>query len=378
MGSISKAGGKEGKTIVLTGGHAATTAIAVIEELIRRKDKGKYSEFYWIGAKSSLEGKKVLPIEVGVFQKLGIKNYQIISGKLQTKFTRWTIPAFLKFPIGFIQASIILLKIKPDCILSFGGFSALPVVFWGKLMGAKIILHEQTSVIGRANKLSSYFADKVLLAQKESQKYYSVKKTTIVGNPVMTQITEIAPKNEIGKMPTIFVMGGSRGSQIINTTLKEILPILLNRYFLLHITGPLDYEKYFHFRKTLPLKIRDRYEIYSVVDPLEVDNLYRQADIVVSRAGANTVAEIMVTKRPSILIPIPWSFHNEQVENAKIVEKYGLAKIISQDELTGDLLLKKIADVTAHWQEIVNKVPKKENQNIQASKMIVDILEKMV
>ena len=163
---------QKNKKIVLTGGHAATTAIAVIEELLRRKESGVFNEIYWIGAKYALEGRKIRTLESTTIPKLGVRSFNIISGRIQKRFSVWTIPSLFKIPIGFFHALYILAKIKPNLILSFGGYSAFPVVVVGKMMNIPIVIHEQTMVYGLANKISSSLATKVTLARKESLEFF--------------------------------------------------------------------------------------------------------------------------------------------------------------------------------------------------------------
>ena len=129
--------------MVFTGGHAATTAVAVVEEI---KDEGKEWKLYWIGVKNAIEGKKVITLESEVLPRLGVKFIPITTGRLQRKFTFYTIPSLLKIPVGFVQSFYYLLKIKPKAVLSFGGFASFPVVFNSRLLGIPVIVHEQTSV----------------------------------------------------------------------------------------------------------------------------------------------------------------------------------------------------------------------------------------
>lgn len=340
------------KKILLTGGHAATTAISVIEELIRR---GGDKDIYWIGSVRAVEGGRAFSPESKIFPRLGIKFYPIISGRLQRKFTIWTIPSLLKVPVGIIQAFLAVGKIKPDVCLSFGGYAAFPVVLSCRFWGIPVIIHEQTSSLGLANKLSSFFAKDVLFSQK-------------IGNPVMTRIREVEVKPKIGSPATILIMGGSRGSRVINDAVSGCLNDLLKKYRLVHIAGEADYSRFSGIKNP-------RYEVYSWVEPLKIDGLYRQADIVIARAGANTVAELMIVKRPCILIPIPWSHKNEQLKNAQKARDFGLARIINQKDLTADKLLKETDELAGGWEEAVNRVRDKKTIDISASQKVVDIVE---
>lgn len=360
--------------ILLTGGHAATTALATVEELIRDQ---KW-EIFWVGAKSAIEGKNIPTLESEIFPKIGIQSYKIISGRIQRKLTLWTLPSLLKIPLGFIHAIILLLKIRPKVILSFGGFASFPIVAVGFLFGIPIVLHEQTSAAGRASRASAVFAKKIALSRKSSLKYFPGKKCEIVGNPIMTQIAEIKSKKIIGNPPTVFVVGGSRGSQTINLAIISALKNLLSKYNVIHQTGYLDYDKTNKMKKTLPKDLRDKYEIYPVIDPMDIDGVYRRADIVVARAGANTVAEILAINIPSILIPIPWSYNNEQMLNAEYAQEHGPITIIEQEDLSGETLLKVIDDSIENWEKLVRKSSNRESIDLKAANKLVKLLEGLI
>ena len=371
---VSKKQDKGKDKIVLTGGHAATTALATVEELIRR---GSW-DIYWIGAKTAIEGKDVPTLESEIFPKVGIRSYKIVSGRIQRKLTFWTLPSLVKIPFGFVHAIFLLLKIKPKIILSFGGFASFPVVVIGFCLRIPIVIHEQTSAVGRANKLSARFAKKIALARESSKKHFPGSKCKVVGNPLLTQIAEIEPKEKIGEPPTVFVTGGSRGSQPINTFVLNTLENLLKNYIVVHQTGFLDYKKIKKLRDSLPNDLKERYEVYSVFDPLDIDGVYRRADIIVARAGANTVAEIVATKRPSILIPIPWAYENEQRKNAEFAEKFGLVKILNQKTLSGSVLYDAIKDIEDKWEDTVKGAKGKKSPDIDASKKLANLLEGLV
>jgi UDP-N-acetylglucosamine--N-acetylmuramyl-(pentapeptide) pyrophosphoryl-undecaprenol N-acetylglucosamine transferase len=361
------------RKIVLTGGHAATTALAVVEELIRRKEKINW-EIYWIGTKYALEGKKTPTLEFEIFPEKGVIFRPIITGRIQRRFTLWTIPSLVKMPFGFFHAFKEVISIKPDLILSFGGFAAFPVVLAGWLRRIPIILHEQTAAIGRANLFSAFFARKILLARQESIPHFPKKKISVTGNPIMTQIAEIVPKEKVGDPPVIFVTGGSRGSQNINEIIDKFLEKILDSYYLIHQTGHLDFKYFEKRREKMPEKLKANYEIYDRVDPMKIDNLYRQADLVIARAGANTTSEIMAVKRPAILIPLPWAFHNEQRKNAEFAEKFGIAEILEEKEAEKKLL-GEVEKILTNWNEIVERVKDRKSPDIKAAENVVNEIE---
>lgn len=361
--------------IVFTGGHAATTAVAVAEEI---KSVGLNWDLYWIGVRNAIEGKKVVTLESEVLPRLGVKFVPLTTGRLQRRFTIWTIPSILKIPIGIIQAFYYLVKIRPSAILSFGGFAAFPVVLNAKLLGIPVIIHEQTSEAGRSNLYTAKFASVIAISRDESRKYFPKGKCELTGNPVMNEITKIKSKSKIGIPPVIFITGGSRGSQRINEAFEKILNKLLTKYKVIHQTGGLDYLKFSGIKQKLPQALRDNYEVFVRVNPTEVHKIYQKSDIVVARAGANTVSEIMTTKRPTILIPLAISYLDEQTKNAKIAKDWGVAKIIPQDILTPEILFSCIEDTIKDYSRIVEKIRQKDSPDKNASKKLLLILKKYV
>lgn len=362
--------------IVLTGGHAATTAIATIEEMLRRKEE--VWDIYWIGTKHAIEGKKIPTLESQVFPNMGISFRPIVAGRLQRKFSLWTIPSLAKIPFGFFHALYLLLKIRPRLILSFGGFAAFPVVLIGWLLRIPVIIHEQTAVLGMANKFSSFFATKIALSREASKDYFPEKKVVLVGNPIMTQIAEIQPKLTLGSPPTIFITGGSRGSTYVNSLIEELIESLLKEHVVIHHTGHIDFEKFSEIKRKLPDDISNNYEVYQMIDPMQIDGVYKRADLVISRAGANTVSEIIASKRPSILIPIPWSYKDEQTKNAEFAKSWGIAEILEQYGDKSSELLELIKKVFLNWDKIVNLVYKKKSPDIEASQKLIDLVEENI
>ncbi|MBI1864044.1 glycosyltransferase [Candidatus Woesebacteria bacterium] len=350
--------------IVITGGHAATTALATIQSL---KTKDPNLEIYFIGVKKALEGKNTQTLESQIFPQIGVYYRTITMGRLQAKFTRYTIPSLLKIPIGFYNSLNLLLKIRPKLILSFGGFASIPVCFWGYLLKIPIIIHEQTVSVGLANKISSIFATKIALAREESKAFFPISKTILTGNPILGSIVNIKPKNKIGSPPVIFITCGSRGSQTINNALFPILEKLAKNFKIIHQTGELDFEKF----NKLNLK---NYKAYKIISPFEIGSFYKTADIIISRSGANTIAEIMLLKIPSIIIPIPWTRYNEQTKNALFAKKYAPIEIIKQDLLSPDLLFQKIYFLKNNWSTLKKQNNKSFQNDTKAAKNLTNLV----
>lgn len=366
------------RKVVLTGGHAATTALSMVEEFVRRSNKKMTWDIYWVGAAKAFEGKNVPTLESKALPKLGVTYYPIIAGKLQRRLTIWSIASFVKIPIGFFHAAFILAKVKPDVILAFGGFAALPVVVVGHLMKIPTVIHEQTAAVGLANKLSSFLADKIALARPQSMKFFPKAKTVVVGNPIMTRISEILPKEKLSNPAVIYITGGSRGAKAINDLVEDILPELLSEFKVVHHTGHLDFERFKKLSLSFSEALRKNYEVYASIDPMRIDRVYERADIVLSRAGANTVAEVISVKRPALLIPLSIAYKNEQRKNAMIAYKFGIAKVLDQEKLTPEGLLEEIDDTYANWNATVDKVKDKPSPDKYASRRLVDLLEKII
>jgi UDP-N-acetylglucosamine--N-acetylmuramyl-(pentapeptide) pyrophosphoryl-undecaprenol N-acetylglucosamine transferase len=161
---------RRNKKIVLTGGHAASTAVAVVEAL--QKDPKINWQIYWIGAASAMEGRRVPTLGMKVLPNLGVEVFTIKAGRLQRKFSRQTIPALARIPLGFLGALYLLLKLRPDVTFSFGGFAAFPVVLASWLLRIPVLIHEQTVAVGLANKISAPFAKQIAIARKESEQFF--------------------------------------------------------------------------------------------------------------------------------------------------------------------------------------------------------------
>jgi len=359
--------------IVLTGGHAGTTAYATVEEILKRK---RSWELFWIGPKSAVEGKNIATVASQILPQYGVYHHPIIAGRLTKKWTRWSLFSLFKIPIGFIHALILLIKIKPKIILSFGGYAAFPIVVVGWILGIPVIIHAQTVVVGLANRLSAFFARKIAIARAESREFLPKDKVVLTGNPVMASVVEVGAKAEIPKSPTIYITGGSTGAQRINIVVEEILPSLLNGFNIIHQTGELDYDHFLKVRENLSPNLRGKYELKAFFDPREVWKIYKKADILISRAGANTISEILITKRPSILIPIPWSTYDEQSKNALAAQKAGIAIVLPEDKLTPKSLLDAVYNLKDNWSRMIVKADTKLAQlDAAAAKKLADLME---
>src|SRR3989344_4966493 len=177
------------RKIIVTGGHL-TPALATIEELRKNPD----DEIIFIGRAHATEGDKAASVESTTITSLGIKFYSINPGRLQRRFTRFTLGSLVKVPVGLIQALGILSRERPQAILSFGSYVAAPVVVAGWILGIPIITHEQTLRSGLSNKLIARFSKKIAVSWEESLEHFPKNKTVLVGNPIRADLLNLEKK----------------------------------------------------------------------------------------------------------------------------------------------------------------------------------------
>lgn len=329
--------------IAICGGHL-TPALALIEELEKRKD----ARIIFFGRKYATEGVKNYSAEYRIIQKK--KNITLISittGRLQRKFTRFTIPSLLKIPIGVIQSFFYLLKYRPRVVVSFGGYLSLPVVFCAWLLGIDSLVHEQSALPGLANRVSSLFARKIFLTWPPTLKFFPKVKSKVIGNLTRTAILKKStPNSKIQKFldkdgRMIFVTGGNQGSHFLNRKVIDLLP-KLRQYLIFHQVGTAN------FGGDLDKAKRVDNPSYFAVDylgPDEIGAVMARADLVIARSGANTVWDLAQTAKVAILIPLPISASSEQAVNANILENARSAIVIRQQDASSQKIEKAIIRV---------------------------------
>ena len=329
------------KKIVICGGNL-TPALALTEEL---EKKGQI-EIHFFGRKFSTEGSKNLSAEFKNLKTKKIKFWTVTSGRLQRKFTRYTIPSLFKVPQGFFQSFFYLLKLRPNLVVSFGGYLSPPVVFSAWLLGIDSITVEPAIIPGLATRINSLFVQKIFLSWPQSSTFFETGKTEVIGNLVRKSIFKGKIKNAqidsfLKKSKNLlFITGGNQGSHFINQLILSSIPRLEN-FSILHQTGTansLDFEKAKKVKRT-------NYMAVDYIDPSDFGTILNQVSIVISRSGANTVWEIALLAKPAIFIPRPIAAGNEQEENAKVLENAGSAVIIRQKDLTHKFLEETIKKV---------------------------------
>lgn len=350
--------------ILITGGHLSP-ALSVISEL-------KSKDVVYVGRKYALEGDRALSFEYQVIKNLKIPFFPITTGRLQRKFSKHTIPSFLKLPVGFSQSIYILKNFKPDVVLGFGSYVSLPVIIAAYFLRIPVVIHEQTFAAGIANKIASHFAIKICISWKSSENFFPKGKTILTGNPLRKEILNFKKetKKTSGGLPLLYITGGSVGSHFINNLVKQSLKDVLKSFKIVHQTGDAkkfnDFEELSKIKQSLTGK-SNNYTISKHLSPAESAKVLNDADIVVSRAGINTVSELLYLHKPSLLIPISFSQKNEQLKNAQVLKLNGLAEVLEEKDATNvnfvELLSKMLKQINNykpnHNDEISQNAPQK-------------------
>lgn len=244
-----------------------------------------------------------------------------------------TIYSIPKFFIGFFKSIYYLATIKPDFVLSFGGYVSVPVVIAAKIFSVPSITHEQTSTISLSTKINSFFVNKVALSFPPK---INNSKYIVTGNILRRQIFDTSSRNFLKiKKPIIYVTGGNQGSSFLNNIITKIIP-KLSQYSIIHQTGSFEFGKY----KTLQ---SEKYLPFQYINQSDIGWVLNNAEIIISRAGANTCQEIAILQKKSILIPLPNTQQNEQLLNAQWLKSVNPNTLVfSQSKINPDTLLASI------------------------------------
>jgi len=306
-----------------TGGHVFP-ALACAQEFLKRG-----WEVWFVGTGRETES-SLLPVG----------QYRILQAKpLTGRGLLGVMNGLLALLFALPKAIALLRSIKPDFVLGFGSYVSGPMILASAIMRIPRAIHEQNVIPGLANRLSLPFAQRVFVSFEESFLYFPKSKTELTGNPVRQRVIEDARKEE-RKMPfTVFVLGGSQGSSALNRIVFEALKTLKDKIRIIHQTGKADYQ----WLKEEYDKMGVEGWVFSFDE--SIGRWYGKAHLIISRAGALTLAEISCVGRASILVPYPYSTSNHQVKNAQVFVKHGASKMILQSELTPKRLIETLEEL---------------------------------
>ena len=350
------------KKIVLTGGGTAghvTPNIAIIPTL---KEMGY--DISYIGTYNGIEKKLI--------EEIGIPYYGISSGKLRRYFDLKNFTDPFRILKGYFQAKKLIKKLKPDVVFSKGGFVTVPVVFAASKKKIPIVIHESDMTPGLANKLALPKATKICCNFPETKKMFEGK-ATVTGTPIRAELFT-GDKEKAKKFcgfkddkPTILIVGGSTGSVAINNAIWEVLDELLKTYNVIHICGKDKTDSKYNGK--------EGYAQFEYVKS-ELSDLFTLADIVISRAGANAICELLALKKLNILIPLSLkASRGDQILNAESFQKSGYSYVIDEENLNHDTLLKALTEIEDKKEEYITAMEKsKVSDSITTITSIIDSL----
>ncbi len=353
-----------GKKIVLTGGGTAGHVIPNIAIIPRLKDEGY--EIIYIGSINGIERKLI--------ENENIKYYGISTGKFRRYFDLDNFKDPFKILKGIFEAAHILKLEKPNIVFSKGGFVSVPVIFSSYRYKIPVISHESDVTPGLANKICMPFVRKICVTFPETRKFMNNNKVEFTGTPIRKELfsgSEIKGKRLCrfkNDNPVILIMGGSQGSAFINNFMRVNMKKLLKSFNIIHICGKSNVDK-----SMINLEGYVQFEYVTE----EQTHLFKLCDIVISRAGSNSIHELLALRKPNILIPLTKkSSRGDQILNAESFKKRGFSEVIYEEDLIDfQVLYSKIKEVYERRSEYISNMNIKYGNPIEN---IVDIITKNV
>lgn len=337
---------KPTKKIVLTGGGTAGHVTPNIALLPKLKELGY--EISYIGSYDGIEKRLITDFD--------IPYYGIATGKFRRYLDVKNLTDPFRVVKGFAEARKYLKKIRPDVIFSKGGFVSVPVVQAAASLHIPCIIHESDMSPGLANKLCIPSAKKVCCNFPETVAMLPKEKAVLTGSPIRAELAKgdkLAALDMCGftaNKPVILVIGGSLGAASVNKAVREALPMLLQDFQVAHICGK---EKIDNM-----LLHKEGYIQFEYVKA-ELKDLFAMADVVISRAGANSICELLALKKPNLLVPLPAaSSRGDQILNAKSFESQGFSLVVDDDDLSPELLTEKVTELYFNRQSFIDAMGK--------------------
>lgn len=277
----------------------------------------------------------------------------ISSGKLRRYFDLKNISDPFRVIKGFAQAVGLMHKIKPDIVFSKGGFVSVPVVLAAKTCGIPAIIHESDITPGLANKIAIKGAKKVCCNFPETLKYLPAEKAVLTGSPIRRELLSGNKENAYTlcgfpaeKKPVLLIIGGSLGSRAINEAVRKVLPALLKEFHIIHLCGKGNLDE--------SLNGTTGYAQFEYASA-ELTDMLALADIAISRAGANSICELLALHKPNILIPLSAAAsRGDQILNANSFEKQGFSYVIKEEDVTDEILLSAVKEVYRDRQKYID------------------------
>lgn len=290
------------------------------------------------------------PYDKHLLFELGIIFKKSPAGKLRRYFSLLNVIDVLKTFLGILKTIPQLFAIYPDVVFSKGGYASFPTVFAARILRIPVIIHESDAVPGKSNLWAGKFAQKIAVAYPEAASYFPKEKVAYTGNPVRRELYTVIRKGsyEFFKLekgiPTILILGGSQGSQLINDSILDALPKLVEKFQIIHQTGKKNLKEMTTTANVILEKnpYIGRYKAFDYFNNLQMRMAAGAADLVISRAGAGAISEIAIWGLPSIVIPIEKSSADHQQKNAFSYARAGATIVVKEKNLTPNLITSEI------------------------------------
>lgn len=350
------------KKIIMTGGGTAGHVTPNIALMPALKEAGFDIEY--IG---SING-----MEKGLIEATGTPYHGISSGKLRRYFDWKNFSDPFRVLKGYGQAVSLMKKIKPDVVFSKGGFVSVPVVLAAKHCHIPAIIHESDITPGLANKIAIKGAKKVCCNFPETMKYLPADKAVLTGSPIRRELFSGNAENAIRlcnfkdhSKPVLLIIGGSLGSKIVNEAVRKVLPELLEKFYVIHLCGKGNLDN--------SLSGTIGYAQFEYASS-ELKDMFALADMAISRAGANSICELLALHKPNILIPLSAAAsRGDQVLNANSFKKQGFSYVLEEEHLTAESLLKAVQEVYDNRQKYIDAMA--QSGQMDSIGTIVDLIK---
>ena len=332
--------------VVLTGGISGGHTfplIAVARSLRKRYPQG--IEFLFIGSRGYFEGPAMADEHIPA--------KYVLTGKLRRYFSLLNFIDPFKVPLGTLQALWHLFVFMPDAVFAKGGSASVPVVVAAWIYRIPVVIHDSDAVAGRANRFLARFATRIAIAYPSAGQYFPAGKVALTGNPVREELLQgdrvegatllgLRPEN-----PTLVILGGSQGARVLNEAILRILPDLLREGIqVVHQVGKENYQSLVQTVQESGIDTKQGgYVARDFFSASELADVYALADVVLSRAGAGSIAELAATKKAVILVPLANAANDEQRMNAYGIAGIGGAVVVEEPNLGGHILLEKIKEL---------------------------------
>ncbi|WP_062651492.1 UDP-N-acetylglucosamine--N-acetylmuramyl-(pentapeptide) pyrophosphoryl-undecaprenol N-acetylglucosamine transferase [Streptomyces maremycinicus] len=367
-----------------TGGHTYPALTAVGTLRARLAAEGRSLDVLWIGTAEGLEA-RVAPAE-------GIPFVSVVTGKIRRSKNplKLVSPANVRdmaqVPLGVLQARRAIEQFQPDVVLATGGYVAVPAGLAARICRRPLVLHEQTVRLGLANRKLASAAARICVSSESTLSLLSEAArqiAVVTGNPVRPQILSGHPAKAVEalglwgfaqQLPTVYVTGGAQGSQQINELVGEVLPWLLQQANVVHQCGPAHEEGLRMRAAALPGELAGRYYLAGYVGA-ELPDVLALADVVISRSGAGTLAELTALGKPAVFVPLASAAGNEQAHNARHLQEAGAA-VALEGEVTGARVREVLGPLlaNAHLRQAMSERARAHGRPDAADRLIDEVL----